>query len=121
MSSETQVIPDRKHGFGKRCSLTSPEPSGDWETLDLGNRYIFGISSTSYQCTDRLSCTESAAPQCRSGDTTHHFKSEDVRGANRWWIMPLALQNIRSVDPGYPDFNQDLIWALVWNRPHPQG
>src|SRR5216683_5059620 len=112
-----QVGPNRDNRLRNGGCVPNRYAGRHAHTLTFGYRAKLGIPAPAEQGTDGIAHSPArAGAGAKPGDVPGNFHAQDGRGPRRRRIVSLALQQIRTVDPGRYGLDQHLSDPWLWDR-----
>ena len=114
-SALEQIDPHGEQGFGHRRGFGQAKDFGDDQAGSSRRDAIFGIATARDQRAD-LAIQQPLGAFPRRDHRSRDFEAEDIGRPGRRRIDSAALKNVRAVDPGGRNLDQDFVAAGLRHR-----
>ena len=112
------IRPDREESLGDRRRLDERKIAGNGLRDRLVRRAIFGIAAAMHERTDLVARSKARRAGALRGNKTGDLEARQIGSTRRWRIAAQTLRDIRPVDAGGGDLDEDFTRsrARQWPR-----
>ena len=115
-SALEQVVPDGEEGLGNCCSFSQRKSGRNRQRVALVRQPAFGVAAADDQSHHQVANVPARYVRAPLNDFTGYLEAGNFCRAGRRRVKPHALHDIRPVDAGGGDFDQDLAGTRLRQR-----